>query len=110
LCSHLGRKSRRFLWPEAQRLMTHPGVGPMTALAFVLIIGTPERFKRGKEIASCVGLIPSEDSSAGKQRLGRISKRGSSLLRFLLGEAAQAAARGDADWRRRYVHLWRTTK
>jgi transposase len=92
-------------WPEVQRLMTHPGVGPLTALAFVLIIGTPERFQRGKQIGSYVGLIPSEDSSAGKQRLGRISKQGSSLLRFLLGEAAQAAARGDADWRRRYVHL-----
>jgi transposase len=92
-------------WPEVQRLMTHPGVGPLTALAFVLIIGTPERFPCGKQIGSYVGLIPSEDSSAGKQRLGRISKQGSSLLRFLLGEAAQAAARGDADWRRRYVHL-----
>jgi transposase len=92
-------------WPEVQRLMTHPGVGPLTALAFVLIIGTPERFQCGKQIGSYVGLIPSEDSSAGKQRLGRISKQGSSLLRFLLGEAAQAAARGDADWRRRYVHL-----
>ena len=92
-------------WPEVQRLMTHPGVGPLTALAFVLIIGTPERFQRGKQIGSYVGLIPSEDSSAGKQRLGRISKQGSSLLRFLLGEAAQATARGDADWRRRYVHL-----
>jgi transposase len=92
-------------WPEVQRLMTHPGVGPLTALAFVLIIGTPQRFQRGKQIGSYVGLIPSEDSSAGKQRLGRISKQGSSLLRFLLGEAAQAAARGDADWRRRYVHL-----
>ena len=51
-------------WPEVLRLMTHPGVGPLTALAFVLIIGTPERFKRGKQIGSYVGLIPCEDSSA----------------------------------------------
>ncbi len=92
-------------WPEALRLMTHPGVGPLTALAFVLIIGTPERFKCGKQISSYVGLIPSEDSSAGRQRLGHITKQGSSLLRFLLGEAAQVAARCDSDWRRRYVHL-----
>jgi transposase len=92
-------------WPEVLRLMTHPGVGPLTALAFVLIIGTPKRFKCGKQIGSYVGLIPSEDSSAGHQRLGHITKQGSSLLRFLLGEAAQAAARWDADWRRRYVHL-----
>jgi len=91
--------------PAAQRLRTHPGVGSLTALAFVLIIGTPERFKCGKQIGSYVGLIPSEDSSAGHQRLGHITKQGSSLLRFLLGEAAQAAARCDADWRRRYMHL-----
>jgi transposase len=78
-------------WPDALRLMTHPGVGPITALAYVLIIGTPERFARGKQIGTYVGMVPSEDSSAGKQRLGHISKQGSSLLRFLLVEAAQAA-------------------
>jgi transposase len=91
--------------PEVLRLMTHPGVGPLTALAFVLIIGTPERFQCGKQIGSYVGLIPAEDSSAGRQRLGHISKQGNSLLRFLLGEAAQVAVRCDSDWRRRYVHL-----
>jgi transposase len=92
-------------WPEVLRLMTHPGVGPLTALAFVLIIGTPERFQCGKQVGSYVGLIPEEDSSANHQRLGHITKQGSSRLRFLLGEAAQAAARCDADWRRRYLHL-----
>jgi transposase len=91
--------------PEALRLMTHPGVGPLTALAYVLIIGTPERFHRGKQIGTYVGMIPSEDSSARKQRLGHISKQGNSLLRFLLVEAAQAAARSNAEWRRRYIHL-----
>ena len=70
-------------YPEAQRLMTHPGVGPLTALAYVLIIGTPERFRCGKQIGSYLGLIPCEDSSAGRQRLGHISKQGNSLLRFL---------------------------
>jgi len=92
-------------WPEVLRLMTHPGVGPLTALAFVLILGTPERFHRGKQIGSYLGLIPSEDSSAGHQRLGHISKQGNALLRFLLVEAAQAAARCDPEWRRRYIHL-----
>src|ERR1700683_173762 len=91
--------------PEVARLMTHPGVGPLTALAYVLIIGTPERFHCGKQVGTYVGMIPSEDSSAGKQRLGHISKQGNSLLRFLLVQSAQAAARSNADWRRRYVHL-----
>jgi transposase len=91
--------------PEVVRLMTHPGVGSLTALAYVLIIGTPERFHCGKQIGTYVGMIPSEDSSGGKQRLGHISKQGNSLLRFLLVEAAQAAARINPDWRRRYIHL-----
>ena len=91
--------------PEAQRLMTHPGVGPITALAYVLIIGTPTRFQCGKQIGTYVGMIPCEKSSARKQRLGHISKQGNSLLRFLLVEAAQAAARIHPDWRRRYLHL-----
>jgi len=91
--------------PEALRLMTHPGVGPLTALAYVLIIGTPARFDCAKQIGSYVGLIPSEDSSGGRQRLGHISKQGNSLLRFLLVEAAQAAVRSHPDWRRRYRNL-----
>ena len=91
--------------PEVIRLMTHPGVGPLTALAYVLIIGTPERFHCGKQIGTYVGMIPSEDSSGGKQRLGHISKQGNSLLRFLLVEAAQAAVRIHPGWRRRYIHL-----
>ena len=74
--------------PEALRLMTHPGVGSLTALAYVLIIGTPTRFQRGKQVDTYVGMIPSEDSSGGKQRLGHISKQSNSLLRFLLVEAA----------------------
>jgi transposase len=85
--------------------MTHPGVGPLTALAYVLIIGTPMRFQCGKQIGTYVGMIPCEESSARKQRLGHISKQGNSLLRFLLVEAAQGAARVHPDWRRRYLHL-----
>ena len=91
--------------PEVLRLMSHPGVGPITGLAYVLVIGTPDRFPCGKKIGSYTGLIPSEDSSAGHQRLGHISKQGNALLRCLLGEAAQAAARCNPDWRRRYMHL-----
>jgi transposase len=91
--------------PEVLCLMTHPGVGPITALAFVLIIDSTERFACGKQIASYVGLIPCEDSSADRRRLGHITKQGNTLLRFLLVEAAQAAVRHDPDWRRRYTHL-----
>jgi len=93
--------------PEVSRLMTHPGVGPLTALAYVLIIGTPERFHCGKQIGTYVGMVPSEDSSAGKQRLGHVTKQGNSLLRFLLVEAAQAAARINPEWRRRSYGSYR---
>jgi transposase len=84
--------------PEVLRLMTHPGVGSITGLAYVQVIRTPDRFPCGKQIGSYIGLIPCEDSSAGKQRLGHISKQGNALLRFLLVEAAQAAARCNPDW------------
>jgi transposase len=91
--------------PDVLRLMTHPAVGPLTALAYVLIIGTPSRFARGKQIGTYAGMIPSEESSGNKQRLGHISKQGNALLRFLLVEAAQAAARVNVEWRRRYIRL-----
>lgn len=92
-------------WPEVQRLQTHPGVGPITALAFVLVLGTPDRFACGKQVGSYLGLIPCEDSSADKWRLGHISKQGNALLRYLLGQAAQSIARCDPEWRGQYVHL-----
>ena len=90
---------------EARRLMTHPGVGALTAVAFVLIIGEANRFGCGKQIASYLGLVPAEDSSRERRRLGHISKRGNSLLRFLLVEAAQATARSDCRWRNQFLHL-----
>ena len=77
----------------AQRLMTYPGVGPLTALAFVLIMGDAARFQCGKQVASYLGLVPLEDSSGKRRRLGHITKQGSSMLRFLLVEAAQVTAR-----------------
>ncbi len=91
--------------PEAQRLMTHPGVGPLTALAFVLIIGKAERFQCGKQIASYLGLVPLEKSSGNRRRLGHITKQGSSMVRFLLVEAAQVTVRSLPEWRRKYVQL-----
>ena len=91
--------------PEAQRLRTHPGVGALTALAFVLIIGQAERFQCGKQVASYLGLVPLEESSGNRRRLGHITKQGNSLLRFLLVEAAQVTVRSDQEWRNRYFHL-----
>ena len=91
--------------PEAQRLKTHPGVGALTALAFVLILGDASRFQCGKEVASYLGLVPLEDSSGNRRRLGHITKQGSSMLRFLLVEAAQVTARSLPQWRSKYLHL-----
>jgi transposase len=91
--------------PAAAKLLTHPGVGPVTALAMVLTLGPAERFAGGKQVASYFGLIPSEHSSGGRQQLGHISKQGSSFLRFLLVEAGQSAARYDPELRRFYRRL-----
>jgi transposase len=91
--------------PAAQRLATHPGVGPLTAMAFVLIIGEADRFQCGEQVASYLGLIPLEDSSGNRRRLGHITKQGSSTLRFLLVEAAQTTVRSLPAWRSRYFHL-----
>jgi transposase len=92
-------------FPEARWLMTHPGVGPLTALAFVLIIGRADRFQCGKQIAAYLGLVPLEDSSGNRRRLGHITKQGSSMLRFLLVEAAQVTVRSLPEWRSKYFHL-----
>ena len=91
--------------PPAQRLRTHPGVGALTALAFVLIIGEADRFHCGKQVASYLGLVPLEDSSGNRRRLGHITKQGSSILRFLLVEAAQVTVRSIPEWRSKYFHL-----
>ncbi len=90
--------------PQARLLLTQPGVGPITALAFVLTIGDVTRFARGKQVASYLGLIPREHSSGGRQRLGAISKQGNSFLRMLLVEAAHSVVRLDESFRKQYAH------
>jgi len=89
---------------KAQLLMTQPGVGPITSLAFVLTMGDVRRFPRGKQVASYLGLIPREYSSGGKQRFGSISKQGNRFMRMLLVEAAQVAVRCDPQMRKEYLH------
>ena len=91
--------------PQAVCLMEQAGVGPVTALAFVLTIGPVSRFANSKKVVSYLGLNPSEDSSAGRQRLGAISKQGNSMMRYLLIEAAQGASRLDPELRRDYQRL-----
>lgn len=91
--------------PEARLLMTHPGVGPVVSMAFVLTLGDPLRFASSKQVASYLGLVPLERSSGGLQRLGHITKQGSSLLRGLLVEGARVAAQREPEWKRRYIRL-----
>lgn len=88
--------------PRATELMTHPGVGHITALATEVFLGDPSRFADGKALASYVGMIPSEYSSGRRQRLGGLSKQGNPLLRFLWGEAAMHAVRRDPELQRFY--------
>jgi len=91
--------------PDAVRLMTHPGVGPVVSLVFVLTVGWIGRFPSRRHRVSSLGLNPREHSSGGRQRLGAISKQGSSMLRWLLVEGAQTAAWRDPELRRAYQRL-----
>ena len=81
----------------AKRLMTIPGVGPITATALVALAPPASTFRRGRDFAAWLGLTPRQHSSGGKERLGRISKMGERSLRRLLilgaSSAAKAAAR-----------------
>jgi len=90
---------------DARLLMTHPGIGPVISLGFVLTIGTVERFQRSRELVSYLGLNPSEDSSGERRRLGGISKQGNSFMRLLLIQGAQTAVRGDEELGRQYRRL-----
>lgn len=91
-------------YAPARLLMTQPGVGANTALAYVLTIGDTKRFPRGKQVASYLGLVPRERSSGGKQRFGSISKQGNPLLRTLLVECTTIASRLDPSFRKEYQH------
>lgn len=90
---------------DAVRLMTHPGVGPVTALAYVLTLGPVARFQRSKQVVSYLGLNPKERSSGDKQHTYSISKQGNPMMRWLLVEAAQTAVRFDPELLRVYRRL-----
>jgi len=91
--------------PDVALLRTHPGVGMVVSLAFVLTVGPVERFPNSRKLVSYYGLNPREHSSGGRQRLGSISKQGNTLMRWLLIEAAQTAVRFDPKLRRIYQRL-----
>ena len=79
--------------PVVQRLTTAPGVGPVTATAFVATLDEAGRFGGAHQVASYLGLVPSEDSSADRRRRGHITKAGNPRMRWLLVQAAWAACR-----------------
>src|SRR6266699_2220603 len=83
--------------PQALRLLTHPGVGPVTALATEVFLGDPSRFANGKNVASYIGMIPCEHTSGKRQRLGKLTKEGNTLLRYLWTEATIHAVRKDPE-------------
>jgi transposase len=95
---------------QARLLMTQPGVGPITSLAFVITMGDVRRFANGKQVGSYLGLIPSEHSSSKRRRLGSISKQGSPFLRMLLVESVQSVCRLDEGFRKQYQHRRRRMK
>jgi len=69
---------------DSQRLATIPGVGVITATAILASIGDGKQFRSGREFAASIGLVPNQNSSGGKERLGHISKKGNAYLRTLL--------------------------
>jgi len=79
--------------PECQRLMTIPGIGPITATALVAAVGDVGVFKNGRQFAAWLGLVPKQHSTGGQTRLLGISKRGDSYVRKLLIHGARATLR-----------------
>jgi transposase len=90
---------------ETVLLMTHPGIGPVTSLAFVLTIGPVSRFCCSRKLVSYLGLNPTEESSGGRRRLGGISKQGNTMVRWLLIETVHQAVRQDPELRQDYQRL-----
>jgi transposase len=84
-------------------LLTHPGVGPVTALATEVFLGDPQADSPlGKKVASYIGMIPCEHTSGKRQRLGKMTKQGNSLLRYLWTEAVMHAVGKDPELKRFY--------
>jgi transposase len=78
---------------QSQRLATIPGIGPITASAIVASVGDSSQFRSGRHFAAWLGLVPRQNSSGDKDRLGRISKRGDKYIRRLLVIGATSVIR-----------------
>jgi len=76
-------------YPEAKRLLEIPGVGPITALSFILILENPDRFSSGRDVGPFLGLTPKRDQSGERDKQLRISKAGNAMLRRYLVNCAQ---------------------
>ena len=77
----------------ARLLMTIPGIGPLIATALMAAVGRAETFKRGRDLAAWLGLVPKQATTGGKPKLLGISKRGNGYLRKMLVHGARAALR-----------------
>lgn len=88
---------------KVKLLQTIPGVGPVTALTFVLEIGDPRRFKKSRSVGAYVGMTPKQYSSGEVERQGSISKAGSEELRMLLAESAMCMMYRTQSWSRQKV-------
>ena len=104
-------KRRILAWHRSseasRRLETIPGIGPIIATALVASVSDPSIFKSGRELAAWIGLVPKQNSTGGKERMGRISKQGDKYLRWLLVtgamghcgyETVKLAARAGSDY------------
>jgi transposase len=92
--------------PEAQRLRTIPGIGPLTATALLAAVSEVSVFKKGRQFAAWLGLVPQQHSTGGQTRWLGSSKRGDSYLRNLLIHGARARlrwAKTTADHRSQWV-------
>ncbi len=77
----------------SRRLATIPGIGPLAATAIAATVPDPAAFRGGREFAAWLGLVPRQNSTGGKARLGRISRQGDAYIRRLLVIGAQAVLR-----------------
>jgi transposase len=93
---------------QCQQMMSAPGIGPIISSAMIAAIGDGSTFRRGRDFAAWLGLVPKQLSTGGRTILGGISKRGNSYLRTLLIQGAQAVLLKQSTWPRHGFGSWLT--